>query len=222
MKLDIPKKPRIRLKEQPPDQRSFTVAPLRAATDRGLTPMELRALLVFCSYVNKGGVAWVGLERIGSDLGVGMSRAHKLVTALTKKGYMRTIHKGFSGVVAHTRQVIYKEGIDADEAATISGELAPFQIRQQQKEQEAMEKKQAKRKPRKAKVIGPGYQTLDADSVELSSVRGEDQKLVDLEVHTQATFSHIDADILELAIASLGDAPLTDANIEAAIERLMR
>ena len=222
MKLDIPKKPRIRLKDQVPDQRTITVAPIRAATDRNLTPMQLRALLVYCSYVNKAGVAWVGLERIGSDLGVSSVRACQLVKALTDKGYIKTLHKGYNKICANTRQVIYKEGISADDAAAISGELAPYQIRQQEKERDEMEKKQAKRKPRRPKPIEPGYQLTKPDSVSLSDSMGSDEGLAEKQIHTQARFSHIDADILELAIASLGDAPLTDANIEAAIERLMR
>lgn len=223
MELQIPtKKPRIRQKEQPLDQRTITVCPIRAATDRTLTPMQLRALLVYCSYTNKAGVAWVGLERIGKDLGVSKPRAHQLISALDKKGYIKTLHKGYTGVCANTRRVMFDATLSAADAAAISGELAPYQIRQQQKEREEMEKKQAKRNARKRKPIEPSNQVVNADSLNLSDPVRDDERLVDLKVHTQARFSHIDADILALAIDSLGAATLTDANIEAAIDRLLR
>lgn len=188
--------------------------------------MELRALLVYCSYTNKAGVAWVGLERIGKDLGVSTPRAHQLISALDKKGYIKTLHKGFTGICANTRRVMFNPEISADDAAAISGELAPFQIRQQEKEQKAMEKKQAKRKakPRDKRLesIEPGNRMVNVDSLNLSESTGGDGKLADFDIHTHHTFTNIDADILALAIASLGDAPHTEANIEAAIDRLIR
>jgi len=226
MDLKLPPKPRLKLKEQPPDQRSITVCPIRAATDRSLTPMQLRALLVYCSYTNKAGVAWVGLERIGKDLGVSAPRAHQLISALDKKGYIKTLHKGYTGICANTRRVMFDPTLSAADAASISGELAPFQIKQQQEEREAMEKKQAKRKT-KRKVetlvsIEPGNQAINADRLNLSEPRLDDEGLADLQDYISKAFAHIDADILSLAIDSLGAAPLTEVNIEAAIERLMR
>lgn len=221
MQLNIPKKkPRILKKVQPPDQRTFTVAPLRAATDRSLTPMQLRALLVYCSYVNKAGVAWVGLERIGKDLGVSDARASQLIKALTQKGYIRTLHKGFSGVVAHTRQVIYKDDISADEAATISGELAPFQIQQQEKERKAMEAKQAKRKRKsKAKPIEKTDNMVNVDSLRLSENGSEDVQLVDEQMHTLTQL--YGAEIIALARSHLGEAATPEA-LAAEAERLLR
>ena len=89
-----------------------------------------------------------------------------------------------------------------------------------------MEKKQAKRKP-KSKVetlvaIDKSNEAINADKLNLSEPRCDDERLVDLEDYTSKAFAHIDADILALAIDSLGAALPTEANIEAAIERLMR
>ena len=226
MDLKLPPKPRLKLKEQPPDQRSITVCPIRAATDRNLTPMQLRALLVYCSYTNKAGVAWVGLERIGKDLGVSTPRAHQLISALDKKGYIKTLHKGYTGICANTRRVMFDPTLSAADAASISGELAPFQIKQKQEEQKAMEKKQAKRKTKRKQsnlvAIDKSNEAINADRLNLSETRLDDEGLADLEYHISKAFAHIDADILALAIDSLGAAPLTEASIEAAIERLMR
>ena len=89
-----------------------------------------------------------------------------------------------------------------------------------------MEKKQAKRKTKpRAKLLESielGNQVINADRLNLSEPRLGDVRLVDLKYHTSKAFAHIDADILALAIDSLGAALPTEANIEAAIERLMR
>ena len=89
-----------------------------------------------------------------------------------------------------------------------------------------MEKKQAKRKPKSKPsnlvAIDKSNEAINADRLNLSEPRLDDVRLVDLEYHISKAFAHIDADILALAIDSLGAAPLTEANIEAAIERLMR
>ena len=183
--------------------------------------MQLRALLVYCSYTNKAGVAWVGLERIGKDLGVSTPRAHQLISALDRKGYIKTLHKGFSGVCANTRRVMFNPSLSADDAAAISGELAPYQIKQQEKERQAMELKQSKRK-NKRKPIEKSNQTINADMLNLSESAGCDDVLVELKDYTSTSFAHVDSDILALAIDSLGAALPTEANIEAAIERLMR
>jgi len=225
MKIALPKKPRIRLKEQPLDQRSVTVCPIRAATDRTITPMQLRALLVYCSYTNKAGVAWVGLERIGKDLGVSTARAHQLIKALTSKGYIVTLHKGYTGICANTRRVMFNPEISAADAATISGDLAPYQFRQQQDEQRkeriAMDKRQAKRRTKKPVVIRETYQAINSDRVYVSGDKVSTDKLVDLQLITQQVFSHVGADILQLALDSVG-SDATHAQIEAAIDKLMR
>lgn len=221
MQLLIPdKKPRIRQKVQAPDQRSITVCPIRAATDRNLTPMELRALLVLCSYTNKAGVTWAGLERIGQDLGVSRVRAGVLIRSLGDKGYVRVIHKGFKGYCADSRQVVFKADISADQAAAVAGELAPYQLQKQEREAQKMTaEKKIKRKPRKANAIEGINRTVNADSVSLSAEAGKGMQLVDLQVHTQ--YANVDAAIVDLAIEAAGPGA-TPAQIDAAIDRLLR
>ena len=225
MKIAIPKKPRIKLKEQPLDQRSVTVCPIRAATDRTITPMQLRALLVYCSYTNKAGVAWVGLERIGKDLGVSTARAHQLIKALTSKGYMVTLHKGYTGICANTRRVMFNPEISAADAATISGDLAPYQFRQQQDEQQkeriAMDKKQAKRRTKKPVVIVETYQAINSDRVYVSGDKVSTDKLVDIDMHKANPFAGVHPDLLALAYTHAGDNP-TEAELRGALDRLLR
>lgn len=217
MQLLIPdKKPRIRQKVQAPDQRSITVCPIRAASDRRLSGMALRGLLILCSYTNKAGVAWVSLERIGKDLSVSRPRAGQLIKQLTDLGYVRVIHKGFKGYCADSRQVIFNPDITADEAAAVSGELAPFQIEQQEREAEKMQAEQDKKQ---AKLAARAKRKGKAQAIAESNQEGQVDRLGLLEVHTQ--YQNVDADILHLAIETAGPGA-TPAQIDAAIERLLR
>ena len=217
MDLLIPdKKPRIRQKQQAPDQRSITVCPIRAASDRRMTAQVLRALLILCSYTNKAGVAWVSLERIGKDLGVSRPRAGQLVKKLTELGYVRVIHKGFKGYCADSRQVIFNPDITPDQAAAVAGELAPYQLEQQRREAEKMQaeqdKKQAKLSAR-AKRKGKGQAIAESNQV------GRVDRLVQSQDYKQ--YANVDAAILELAIESAGPGA-TPAQIDHAIDQLLR
>lgn len=137
--------PKVVQKEQQPDQRQFSVVPIRAITDRGLTPMELRTLLVFCSYANRGGITWVGLKRVGEHLNIGVARTATLTSALIKKGYIRVLFKGYAGERAQTRQIIFNNALSLDDIIAVSGEKAPYMIqqdiRQHQQTQDIQHKK---------------------------------------------------------------------------------
>lgn len=132
-KIKLPSKRRIIRKEQPPDQRQFTVVPIRAATDRSLTPMQLRCLMVLCSYANRGGITWVGLEKVGKHLNVKINRASVLTRQLIAKGYVRVLYKGYAGERAQTRQIIYND-LSVEDIVAVSGEKPPYMIEQQQKD----------------------------------------------------------------------------------------
>ena len=201
---------------QAPDQRSITVCPIRAASDRRMTAQVLRALLILCSYTNKAGVAWVSLERIGKDLSVSRPRAGQLVKKLTELGYVRVIHKGFKGYCADSRQVIFNPDITADQAAAVAGELAPFQIEQQRKEAEQM---QAKQEAQQAKLAAKAKRKGKAQAIAESNQAGQVDRLVELDIHRH--HANVDADILQLAIDTAGPGA-TAAQIDRAIDDLLR
>lgn len=131
--IKLPKKPRILVKEQAQDQRRFSVIPIRAATDRKLTGMEMRVLLLFCSYANRGGITWVGNARIAQHLSVGMHRVAFLTRCLIDKGYMKVLYKGYQGERAHTRQIIFDKSLSIEDIVAISGEKPPYMVEQEQK-----------------------------------------------------------------------------------------
>jgi hypothetical protein len=131
--IALPKKPRIKQKEQQPDQRQFSIVPIRAITDRRLTGMELRVLMLYCSYSNRSGLTWVGQQRIATHLGVSKMRISVLTTALVNKGYIKVVYQGFRGERADTRQVIYRADMPLADIVAVTSEPAPFMIEQQQK-----------------------------------------------------------------------------------------
>jgi len=130
--IALPKKPKIRQKEQQPDLRHFAVVPFRAITDRSITEMQLRVLLMLCAYSNRAGLTWVGLQRIADHFGISLNRAAVHTRALIKAGYVKVIYYGFKGERAHTRQVIYKSDLTLADIVGITGESAPFMQENQQ------------------------------------------------------------------------------------------
>lgn len=131
--ITLPKKPKIRQKEQQPDQRQFSIVPIRAITDRRLTGMEMRVLLLYCCYTNRSGLTWVGQQRIATHLGVSKMRVSVLTTALINKGYLKVVYQGFRGERADTRQVIYRDNVPLTDIVAVTSDPAPYMIEQQQK-----------------------------------------------------------------------------------------
>lgn len=130
--IQLPKKPRIKLKEKQPDQRQFSVVPIRAITDRSITEMQLRVLLMFCAYSNRGGLTWVGLTRIAEHFGISINRAAVHTRNLIAAGYIKVLYKGFRGERAHTRQIIYRADMTVADIVAITGESAPYMLENQQ------------------------------------------------------------------------------------------
>lgn len=217
--IQLPKrKPRIILKEQAPDQRKFAVIPIRAITDRNLTGMELRVLMAFCSYCNRGGLTWVSLKRIGSHFNIKVSRTSRLAKALIDKGYMRVLYKGFAGQRAQTRQVIFDSTLTLADIVAISGEKPPYlqeqenrQLNQSLKEEEM--KKQARAK--KQTVDNKADNNLKPESiVDRNKGNGitKEQK--------EQLQRIVSADVLEEAIKRAGEGADLAA-VERALQRML-
>lgn len=201
--IKLPKRPRILLKEQPPDQRQFSVVPIRAITDRGLTPMELRVLLVFCSYANRGGITWVGLKRVGEHLNIGVARASVLAKALLKKGYIKVLFKGYAGERAQTRQIIFNSALSLEDIVAVSGEKPPYLIQQDIKQQQINDEK-AGNMVRKRKINDNSI----TSQVQSNLQQADCQQTIGLETITEsqvlALQRSVGPDILALALDQAG------------------
>jgi hypothetical protein len=126
--------PKIVRKEQLPDQRKITPVPLRAFSDRTLTISELRFLGIMCSYANKGGLLWASLKRMGLDMSVSHQRAQQLAAKLERKGYTKTLYKGFAGERAATRQIIFNPEATLADIIAKTQAPAPYMLEQQAKQ----------------------------------------------------------------------------------------
>lgn len=136
----LPKKPRVREKESPPDRRRAAIVPIRAISDRRLHEAGLRLLLAICSYTNRAGITWVGQAHLAKDLNVSKQAISKQFTSLVELGYIEIMRKGFKGFANQTYRVIFDPSIDAETAIAVTSSIEdtrpPSMKREQQLQQD--------------------------------------------------------------------------------------
>ena len=118
--FDLPKRPKVELKDAPPDRRTVAVVPIRAVFDKQLTHGGLQALAALCSYCNKAGVTWVSQTRLSSELGISQQALAKQYKQLKELGYLEVMRRGFRGKRTDTLRVIYDPSITGEEAITMT------------------------------------------------------------------------------------------------------
>jgi predicted transcriptional regulator len=151
----LPKKPRIKEKDAPPDQRKVAVLPIRAISDRTLTDGMFRTLAILCSYCNRAGLTWVGQTKLAKDMGVSQQAIGKQLLKLQKTGYVQIISKGFRGVRGNTLRVVFDPNISAEDAIAMTSnkeDTRPPAIREEQ-EREASQQIDREGQARIAKLI---------------------------------------------------------------------
>lgn len=223
MEIKVPKKPRVVIKEQQPDQRTVSVVPIRAISDRTLTAPQYRVLLAFCSYANKGGLTWVGLKTVGQKIGISTNRVAVVTRQLIAKGYVKVLYHGFAGERAHTRQIVYTDR-SIEEIVAVTGEKAPFMIEKEQREmQKAIAKQQvsadqtdkpkrARGRPRKS---GTECKELGTDQIGEASSRSDSQTDI------AQLLSRLDP-TLALALKQQVSPGATLAEYQSALDRMLR
>lgn len=204
--IKLPKKPRIKQKERQPDQRQFSVVPIRAITDRSITEMQLRVLLMFCAYSNRGGLTWVGLTRIADHFGISINRAAVHTRNLIAAGYIKVLYKGFRGERAHTRQIVYRADMTVADIVAITGESAPFMLENQQFTAAKGEKM---KKRRTSKVTDS-----QVNNLELSL----DQETID---KVDTLRRAVGSEVVDLAISRL-EPKYTLADLESMLDKMLR
>jgi hypothetical protein len=210
--IALPKKPRIKQKEQQPDQRQFSIVPIRAITDRRLTGMELRVLMLYCSYSNRSGLTWVGQQRIATHLNVSKMRISVLTTALINKGYLKVVYQGFRGERADTRQVIYRNNVPLADIVAVTSEPAPYMIEQQQKIQlNQPTKGQSMAKRKAVKVYDLAVNELDLN---------DSDSHLGLDCQLEAIRKAVGSEIFAAAQQQAG-AAATPADIERILAKML-
>ena len=89
--------------------RQFVISPIRALTDRRLTPYAHQILCLVCSYCNKEGITWISQKSLSEDMGVSRQAITKQITNLRNLGYIVIIKKGFRSTHSNTLKVIFDE-----------------------------------------------------------------------------------------------------------------
>ncbi len=134
----IPKKPKIKEEPLAPDQRKIAVIPIRACTDKDLTPGMIRSFILICSYMNRSGITWVGQKTMADRLGISQQAISKHIVKLIKAGYLEVLKKPMPGARHTTWRVIFDPTISAEDAVSITSSIEdtrpPYM-----KEQQAME-----------------------------------------------------------------------------------
>ncbi len=134
----IPKKPKIKEEPLAPDQRKIAVIPIRACTDKDLTPGMIRSFILICSYMNRSGITWVGQKTMADRLGISQQAISKHIVKLIKAGYLEVLKKPMPGARHTTWRVIFDPSISAEDAVSITSSIEdtrpPYM-----KEQQAME-----------------------------------------------------------------------------------
>jgi hypothetical protein len=184
--------------------------PIRAATDRKLTPMQLRTLMVFCSYANRAGITWVSLKRIGEHLNISIGRTSILTAALISKGYIKVLYKGFAGERAQTRQIIFNQALSLEDIIAVSGEKAPYIEQKEEKEYTKQRLKQQRKEEvmaRKKKVTDPSVISSDLNNLNPGLLAETMVEKVINEEEVLLLQRAVGADLLSHAMHLAGDSP---------------
>ncbi|NBT75697.1 MAG: helix-turn-helix domain-containing protein [Betaproteobacteria bacterium] len=124
VEFKLPKrKPKIVEKAAPPDQRSVSVLPIRAITDKRVTDGMFRVLAQLCSFTNRAGITWVSQARLAKDAGVSRQAITKQLGKLRDAGYVEIQSKAFRGERSNTLRVIYDPNLTAEDAIAITSSI---------------------------------------------------------------------------------------------------
>jgi biotin operon repressor len=115
----LPKKPRIKEQEAPPDQRKVAVLPIKAVFDSRMTHGALQALAALCAYCNRAGITWVSQKRLASELGITQQAYSKQFRQLVELGYVEVVRTPFKGQRSATTRVVYDPSVTAEDAITM-------------------------------------------------------------------------------------------------------
>lgn len=173
--------------------------------------MQLRTLLMFCAYSNRGGLTWVGLKRIADHFGVTMNTAAIHTRQLIKKGYMRVLYHGYKGERAHTRQIVFKADMKLEDIIAIAGESAPYLQKNQQLTTGAKGEDMNKKRKTVLNKSDSKLELIDKDNQLVES---------DKEFQLEAIRKAVGTELLSIAQQEAG-ANASIADIEAVLSRML-
>jgi len=106
--FEIPEAPTIK-QQKPVDRRAYTIVPIRVVKDKRIRVAAYRVLLAICSYANRAGLCWPGMENLGRDLGVSRQAVSRQLKKLIDYGYLVKVKQYQMKRTAQIYRVIYDE-----------------------------------------------------------------------------------------------------------------
>jgi len=106
------------------DPRKFAVVPIRAITDKSLTPSEFRILALVASFANRNGFTWVSQETLGQVMGVTFQAISAKIVKLKQAGYLEETAKAYWGgptARCSTMRVVFDPSLSTDDVIARSG-----------------------------------------------------------------------------------------------------
>jgi len=134
----LPKKPRIKEKDAPPDQRKVAVLPFKAVFDERLTPGAIQVLAAVCAYCNRAGITWVSQARLAKELKITRQAVTNQLAKLRAAGYVEIMKRGYPGQRCNTLRVIFDPTVDAETAMSVTSryeDTRPPAIKEEQERQ---------------------------------------------------------------------------------------
>ncbi len=119
MEFALPKQPKVKIKQAPPDQRKIAVMPLSALRDKSLDNQAIRVLGLFASYANRAGITWVSSRRIAQELQVTPQAISRQLAKLKKKGYVEVVKRGYVGQRTDTIRIIFDPSIKTEDVVAM-------------------------------------------------------------------------------------------------------
>ena len=90
-------------------RRQFVISPIRALTDKRLTPYAHQILCLICSYCNKEGITWVSQKSLSEEMEVSRPAITRQIILLRELGYIEVIKKGQRNNHSNTMKVLFEE-----------------------------------------------------------------------------------------------------------------
>jgi len=120
----LPAKPEVTEREKT-DPRKFAVIPIRAITDKTISPAAFRTLALIASYANRNGFTWVSQQTLATVSGITQQAISLHIVALKDAGLIEETAKAYWGggptARCSTMRVIFDPTMSAEDVIAKTG-----------------------------------------------------------------------------------------------------
>jgi len=120
----VPTRPEVEQADKQ-DPRKFAVVPIRAITDKSITPHQFRTLALIASYANRNGFTWVGQHTLAAAAGITQQAMSLHILALKQAGLIEETAKAYWGggptARCSTMRVVFDPSMSTDDVIAKTG-----------------------------------------------------------------------------------------------------